>query len=53
MGPVLNGTGAPYVMPAQTIFGFGAAIFVSLVSALIPVTDALRIAPALAFRKVI
>src|SRR6516162_2061520 len=53
MGPVLNGNGALYVMPAQTIFGFAAALFVSMVSALIPVTDALRIAPALAFRKVI
>src|SRR6516165_3674679 len=29
MGPVLNGNGAPYVMPAQTIFGFAAALFVS------------------------
>ena len=52
MGPVLNGNGALYVMPAQTIFGFAAALFVSMVSALIPVTGALRIAPALAFRKV-
>lgn len=53
LGPVLNGNGALYVMPAQAFFGFAAAIFVSVVSALIPVTGALRIAPALAFRKVI
>jgi len=53
LGPVLNGNGALYVMPAQALVGFGAAIFVSLVSALIPVAGALRITPALAFRKVI
>src|SRR5579885_467421 len=53
LGPVLNGNGALYVMAAQAMFGFGAAIFVSLASALIPVAGALRIAPALAFRKVI
>ena len=53
LGPVLNGNGALYVMPAQALVGFGAAIFVSLVSALIPVAGALRIIPALAFRKVI
>jgi len=52
LGPVLNGFGALYVMPVPAIFGFATAIFVSLVSALIPVTGALRIAPALAFRKV-
>jgi putative ABC transport system permease protein len=52
LGPVLNGNGALYVMPAQAFFGFATAIFVSVVSALIPVTGALRIAPALAFRKV-
>ena len=53
LGPVLNGNGALYVMPAQALIGFGAAIFVSLVSALIPIAGALRIAPALAFRKVV
>ena len=53
LGPVLNGNGALYVMPAQALVGFGAAIFVSLVSALIPIAGALRIAPALAFRKVV
>ena len=53
LGPVLNGNGALYVMPAQALVGFGAAIFVSLVSALIPIAGALRITPALAFRKVV
>lgn len=53
LGPVLNGNGALYLMPAQAIFGLAAAIFVSLVSALIPIAGALRIAPALAFRKVV
>ena len=53
LGPVLNGNGALYVMPAQALVGFGTAIFVSIVSALIPIAGALRIAPALAFRKVI
>ncbi len=53
LGPVLNGNGALYVMPEQAIFGFAAAIVVSIVSGLIPIAGALRITPALAFRKVV
>lgn len=53
LGPVLNSNGALYVMPEQAIAGLLAALFVSIVSALIPVGAALRIAPALAFRKVV
>jgi len=51
LGPVLNGVGALYVMPEQAIVGFAAAIFVAIVSGLIPIAGALRVAPALAFRK--
>jgi putative ABC transport system permease protein len=53
LGPVLNGNGALYVMPEQAFWGFAAAIFVSMVSALIPILGALRVVPALAFRKVV
>jgi putative ABC transport system permease protein len=53
LGPVLNGNGALYVMPEQAILGFAAAIFVALVSGLIPIAGALRVAPALAFRKTV
>ncbi|MGO9453650.1 MAG: ABC transporter permease [Candidatus Binataceae bacterium] len=53
LGPVLNGLGALYVMGEQAAIGFGAAVFVSVVSGLIPIVGALRITPALAFRKVI
>jgi putative ABC transport system permease protein len=53
LGPVLNGNGALYVMPQQAILGFAAAVFVTIVSGLIPIGGALRIAPALAFRKVV
>jgi putative ABC transport system permease protein len=53
LGPVLNGNGALYVMPAQAIVGFAAAIFVAIVSGLIPIAGALRVAPALAFRKTV
>jgi len=42
-----------YVMPAQAIVGFVAAIFVAVVSGLIPIAGALRVAPALAFRKTV
>src|SRR5581483_12372449 len=51
LGPVLNGNGALYVMPEQAIVGLVAAVFVTLASGLIPIAGALRIAPALAFRK--
>jgi uncharacterized membrane protein YfcA len=40
-------------MPEQAIAGFAAAIFVGIVSGLIPIAGALRIAPALAFRKTV
>jgi len=53
LGPVLNGNGALYVMPAQAIGGFAAAIFVAIVSGLLPIAGALRVAPALAFRKTV
>jgi len=53
LGPVLNGNGALYVMPEQAIVGLVAAVFVTLASGLIPIAGALRIAPALAFRKVV
>jgi putative ABC transport system permease protein len=53
LGPVLNGSGALYVMPEQAIVGFAAAIFVAILSGLIPIAGALRVAPALAFRKTV
>ena len=53
LGPVLGGVGALYVLGGQALAGFAAAIFVTMISGLIPIAGALRITPALAFRKVV
>jgi ABC-type antimicrobial peptide transport system permease subunit len=53
LGAALGGNGALWVTPAQAIGAVVVAIMVSIVSGLVPIFEALRISPALAFRKVV
>jgi putative ABC transport system permease protein len=53
LGPVLQGNGALWVTPVSATQALVVAIAITVVSALPPVVAALRIAPALAFRKVV
>ncbi|MGC2495338.1 ABC transporter permease [Candidatus Binatus sp.] len=53
LGAALGGNGALWVTPAQTLNALIAALVVSLVSGIVPILEAVRISPALAFRKVV
>ena len=53
LGAALGGNGALWVTPAQTLNALIAALVVSLISGIIPILEAVRISPALAFRKVV
>jgi putative ABC transport system permease protein len=53
MGPVVGGLGYMQVTPDLTVAALLAIVTVSLASAIIPVIQAVKISPALAFRKVI
>ncbi|HYL57933.1 MAG TPA: ABC transporter permease, partial [Candidatus Acidoferrales bacterium] len=53
LGAALGGNGALWVTPAQTLGALLVAVAVSLVSGIVPIFEALRIPPAMAFRKVV
>lgn len=54
LGPVLGGTaGALFVMPDAAIQALIVAVAVSVISGLMPIVNALRIPPAIAFREVV
>ena len=53
LGAALGGNGALWVTPAQALSALAVAIAVSLISGLVPILGALRISPAMAFRKVV
>jgi putative ABC transport system permease protein len=53
LGAALGGNGALWVTPAQTVNALIAALAVSLVSGVVPILEAVRLPPALAFRKVV
>ena len=53
LGAALGGNGALWVTPAQTLNALIAALSVSTVSGIVPILEAVRISPALAFRKVV
>jgi putative ABC transport system permease protein len=53
LGAALGGNGALWVTPAQTLNALIAALAVSLVSGVVPIFEAVRLPPALAFRKVV
>jgi putative ABC transport system permease protein len=53
LGAALGGNGALWVTPAQTLNALIAALVVSLISGIVPILEAVRISPALAFRKVV
>jgi putative ABC transport system permease protein len=53
LGAALGGNGALWVTPEQALNAVLVAVAVSLVSGLVPILEALRISPAMAFRKVI
>ena len=53
LGAALGGNGALWVTPAQTLNALIAALAVSLVSGVVPILEAVRLPPALAFRKVV
>ena len=53
LGAALGGNGALWVTPAQTLNALIAALAVSLISGIVPILEAVRISPALAFRKVV
>jgi putative ABC transport system permease protein len=53
LGAVLNGNGALWVTPAQAAGAVTVAAIVCLISGLVPIIEALRIPPALAFRQVV
>ncbi len=52
LGAALGGNGALWVTPEQALNAIVVAVAVSLVSGLVPIFEALRISPAMAFRKV-
>jgi hypothetical protein len=53
LGAALGGNGALWVTPAQTINALIAALIVSILSGVVPIFEAVRLPPALAFRKVV
>jgi putative ABC transport system permease protein len=53
LGAALGGNGALWVTAEQAINAVIVALAVSFVSGLVPIVQALRISPAMAFRKVI
>jgi putative ABC transport system permease protein len=53
LGAALGGNGALWVTPEQAAGALVVAVAVSLVSGLVPILEALRIPPAMAFRKVV
>jgi putative ABC transport system permease protein len=53
LGAALGGNGALWVTPDQAVSAVLVAVAVSLASGLVPIIEALRISPAMAFRKVI
>ena len=53
LGAALSGNGALWVTPAQTLNALIAALAVSLISGVVPILEAVRLRPALAFRKVV
>ena len=53
LGAALGGNGALWVTPAQTLNALIAALAVSIVSGIVPILEAVRLPPALAFRKVV
>ncbi len=53
LGVVLNGNGALWVTPQQAIGAVIVSALVCLISGLVPIIDALRIPPAMAFRQVV
>jgi putative ABC transport system permease protein len=53
LGAALGGQGALWVTPQQALDALIVAVAVSLVSGFVPVFEALRISPAMAFRKVV
>jgi putative ABC transport system permease protein len=53
LGAALGGNGALWVTPELALNAMLVAVAVSLVSGLVPIFEALRISPAMAFRKVI
>ena len=53
LGAALGGNGALWVTPEQALSAIVVAVAVSLVSGFVPIFEALRISPAMAFRKVI
>ena len=53
LGAALGGNGALWVTSAQALGALAVALAVSLVSGLVPIFEALRISPAMAFRKVV
>lgn len=53
LGAALGGNGALWVTPDQALSALLVAVAVSLVSGMVPIVEALRISPAMAFRKVV
>jgi putative ABC transport system permease protein len=53
LGAALGGNGALWVTYAQALGALAVALAVSLISGLVPIFEALRISPAMAFRKVV
>jgi putative ABC transport system permease protein len=53
LGAALGGNGALWITPEQALNAIFVAVAVSLVSGLGPIFEALRVSPAMAFRKVI
>jgi putative ABC transport system permease protein len=53
LGAALGGNGALWVTPEQAAGALIVAVAVSLLSGLLPIFEALRISPAMAFRKVV
>jgi putative ABC transport system permease protein len=53
LGAVLSGTGYLWVSPAVAIEGFCVAVALCVLSGLLPILAAIRIAPALGFREIV
>ena len=53
LGAALGGNGALWVTSEQALNAVFVAVAVSLISGLVPIVEALRISPAMAFRKVV
>jgi putative ABC transport system permease protein len=53
LGAALEGNGALWVTPPQALNALIAALVVSILSGVVPILEAVRLPPALAFRKVV